>query len=79
MPKPNYTIIYKDEETKNVVLRITDTEQAGILLDVVLDEWVSEEELDAKLRQDVPQLGEADPVKKFLATAIVSSVDVEQL
>ncbi|MDA7496085.1 hypothetical protein N8457_00185 [bacterium] len=48
-----YTILHKDEETKNIVLRITNTERAGILLDVTLDEWVSEENLDTKLRQDV--------------------------
>jgi hypothetical protein len=62
MSLPNYTILYKDEETKNIVLRITDTALAGVLLDVVLDEWVSEENLDAKLRADVVQLQNPDYV-----------------
>lgn len=62
MSLPNYTILYKNEETKNIVLRITDTALAGVLLDVFLDEWVSEENLDAKLRADVVQLKNPDYV-----------------
>lgn len=61
MAKPNYTILYQDEQSKNVILRITDTEAKGMLLDVVFDEWPSDGDVNAKLERDVAMLKEIEP------------------